>query len=102
MDITNKLIQQVKNEGQGYEFYPTTKEIINRITKDLDSATHSKILDIGCGNGNFLNSLNEKKYIKYGIEKSQILINSLPDDIFIVGTDFMFQKIRKQKYIFVK
>lgn len=93
----NKLVQNLKQNNEDYEFYPTTKEIINKILNDLEGTNHKKVLDIGCGNGNFLNSLDSKKYTKYGIEKSQILINSLPEDIFILGTDFMFQNLIDKK-----
>ncbi len=124
--MINALINQIKEEGQDFEFYPTTKEIVEVIYNDLaDKSWNSRakysVLDIGCGNGGFFDKfaairaevrahntsiglgayeetrddalrarMRPKADIadKYGIEKSDILIQNLPDNVIIVGTDF--------------
>lgn len=96
----NNLIQEIKNNNQDYEFYPTTQEIIKDLEYDLTSVgSHLSVMDVGAGNGNLFKVLDslikkdqfghkEKSYKKYAIEKSQILINNMDSDIFVVGTDF--------------
>lgn len=91
------LIETLKENNQDFEFYPTTKEIVEKIYYDLAKNIYREesfsCLDIGSGNGNFFNKFNEIKgkasiYGKYAIEKSEILISKMPADIVIVGTDF--------------
>ena len=93
-----KIVKQLKESAQDFEFYPTTsamaRVIFNHI-KDSDS-----VLDIGCGNGNIFNKFQsfyqkdqsgrfiKKIGRKYGIEKSTILINECPKDVIILGTNF--------------
>lgn len=89
------LIENLKQNDQDFEFYPTTKPMIELIYKDLiclNAASYS-ILDIGCGNGNFFTKfaeIGDKVQInkKFAIEKSEILISNMPADVIIVGTDF--------------
>ena len=110
------LIEELKQNNQLFEFYPTTKEMIRPIYARLDSKTD--ILDIGCGTCNlrkFIKEFDEEKNQKYlndidlynkklierypdspntwhgkyfVIEKSQILINKLDKDVIVLGTDF--------------
>lgn len=86
----NKLITEIKENGQDFEFYPTSSEIIDIIKADIKEESREQIfksiLDCGAGNGQTLNQLTQGK--KYAIEKSQILISNMPANIFIVGTDF--------------
>ena len=57
------LINQLEDNNQSWEFYPTTKEIIQVIYNDLGKKTrygkYYSVLDIGCGNGNFFNKFQE-------------------------------------------
>lgn len=46
----NQLILDLKNNNEDYEFYPTSKEMLDLIYPYIEN---SKILDIGCGNCNF-------------------------------------------------
>lgn len=120
-----KLIDELKQNDQDFELYPTTDEIILELYHDIikNSDYHSSILDIGAGTGKVLNKLNElvKKnkenakllnkrelsyehsrlldnldhfgFTKYAIEKSDILIKNMPEDISIIGTDFDTQSL---------
>jgi hypothetical protein len=67
---TSKLLKEVKAQGQDYEWYPTTKEIINAMYWDLVEKKHDEsnyrsyginktILDIGAGNGKLLSTFKE-------------------------------------------
>ena len=136
-----KIVNQLKQAGQDFEWYPTTREIIEAMYWDIKS--HNKnyfyndgrvdnsrklfkheyssisLLDIGAGNCKAYNTINEiskENYIamenpiengkeiyisdqerrseqlginKYMvIEKSQILINTMPREALVVGVDF--------------
>ncbi len=106
---TNQLINKIKEKKQDFEWYPTTFEQVNAIAKwlSIKEGGIRSILDIGCGNGGFFEKLDRtdyfktdeykdknynsklyKNYSKYGIEKSFILAEQLPDDVIILGTDF--------------
>lgn len=108
------LIEQLKDAGQDFEFYPTTKEMIRTIFEHRrhpysDGSGYSvddfgNVLDIGCGTCNFkrfVDDLNEplkspdghrdkcvtiSQY--YVMEKSRILIDRLPADAIVLGVDF--------------
>ena len=91
----NALIENLKNNGQDFEWYPTTEEILKVFFKDYGSGS---ILDIGAGNGGVYTQLKKISNGKWGssfyaIEKSQILISQMPADIFVVGTDFHQQTL---------
>lgn len=108
----NSLIKQIKEANQDFEFYPTTAVIAQTIYRHLDS--HSSVLDIGAGNGNFFRLIEEidgrykecagdegryssKMGSKYAIEKSKILIDNMDEDIALVGTDFLKQTLIDKK-----
>lgn len=103
---TQNLITQIKEAGQDFEFYPTTREIVQRVWRGIGrDSRHYNVLDIGAGNGNFFRLLDEclhnkqcedcykPSFTKYAIEKSQILISNLPADVFVIGTDFKQQTL---------
>lgn len=46
----NALINELKENNQDFEFYPTTKEMLKVIAPHMDNET---VLDIGCGTCNF-------------------------------------------------
>ena len=52
----NQLIFDLKENNEDFEFYPSTKEMIEVIYNDADDS--SEWLDIGCGTCNF------KKYFE--------------------------------------
>lgn len=125
------LVSQLKQNGQDFEWYPTTREIIEAMYWDLigkrvgeeelrASGKRFSLLDIGAGNCKLLTTikdiseeqplLNEyyirdtdskqkrcdyerfanrifiNKYLV--IEKSQILLDNMPSEAIVVGTDF--------------
>lgn len=104
MNSTNELLTRVKEAEQDYEWYPTTREILSVVAKDigfeLTGQREFSVLDIGAGNGSALYileellKLNEYTHMnKYAIEKSRVLIEALPSDIFVIGTDFHQQTL---------
>jgi len=102
------VVENLKSAGQDYEFYPTTDEIIislhDRLKSDLSDYEYS-ILDCGAGHGKVLDRLEQlgqddadrdramKVTSKYAIEKSEMLIGALSNDVYIVGTDFYQQTL---------
>jgi SAM-dependent methyltransferase len=61
--MVTKLVKQLKENDQDFEFYPTTKEIVETIYRDLGVKDRNRncydVLDIGCGNGNFFTKMSE-------------------------------------------
>lgn len=95
------LIKRIAENGQDFEFYPTTEEIISAVVRDIErneeeNYSHfSSVLDIGAGNGKVLLALRERAKLTdlHAIEKSKILCEQLPADILIIGTDFAEQSL---------
>jgi hypothetical protein len=85
------LLDNLKENNQDFEFYPTTQKMVDIIKENVD-LRHSYILDIGAGNGNFFTKLN-LSCAKFAIEKSQILIDAMPNDIIVIGSDFHEQTL---------
>ena len=85
---TRQIVSELKEAGQDFEFYPTTREMMEVVFNYISD--WGEILDIGCGNGGFKRFLEAKgkNVTYYGIEKSEILLNQLPADVYILGTDF--------------
>lgn len=87
----------VKGSNEDFEWYPSTPEIIAAVVADLAEKSYTDnnglpkctVLDCGAGDGRVLSQLTSGQ--KYAIEKSPTLIQSLPEDIFVVGTDFHAQ-----------
>ncbi|MDA3856215.1 MAG: DUF4942 domain-containing protein [Candidatus Woesearchaeota archaeon] len=115
MNNFNKTLAEVKEANEDFEFYPTDPKMLDVICKEIikeesHKSSNLSILDIGAGNGSSLNSIKEKIDGKYGtyqndyisstlyaIEKSQVLINSMDKDLFIIGTDFYQQTFIDKK-----
>lgn len=109
MMSTQALVQDLKKNSQDWEWYPTSERMIDTIVKNLAddfSYTPFSLLDIGAGDGRVLTWIDKKVEEvsavnqnrcsvtdKYAIEKSPILIQQMPEDICIVGTDFVEQTI---------
>lgn len=105
---TSRLLTQIKANNEDNEWYPTTNEMINIIKRDLEDVYNissrsrdgiekeekrifKSALDIGAGDGRVLKAITHGK--KYAIEKSKILQQAMPADIFIIGTDFDTQTL---------
>ena len=87
-----KIVEELKENQQDFEFYPTTQEIIDKVNQSIEG---SSILDIGCGDGATLMKL--KPMQKFGIEKSQILLDLASPDIITIGRDFYKQNLIDKK-----
>jgi len=91
------LVNNLEQNGQSWEFYPTTDEIIFSLAGKI--GTHSKLsmLEVGAGNGKVFRRLEQYnpnlEIEKFAIEKSEILIAQLPADVVILGTDFWNQSL---------
>lgn len=91
---TNLLVEKLKDNNEDFEFYPTTKSMIETIYHSMDNP--KSILDIGCGTCNFLKHIDDiekdKEYKTifnyFVIEKSKILIDMLDKRAMVLGTDF--------------
>lgn len=106
---TTALVKELKQSDQDHEWYPTTREILIAVHKDIPSIRNNSIgiMDIGAGDGNLFKVLDQlenmrkeddrRYYKKYAIEKSMILIDQMSADIFIVGTEFHEQSLIDKK-----
>lgn len=109
MKSVNMLVKELKENNENWEWYPTTVEIVRAFAFYLKSYEHVRsdygyvgsVLDIGCGNGGFFQKLCAdeafKNIDKYGIEKSIILSEQLPEDVVLLGTDFNQQTLIDKK-----
>lgn len=88
---THQLVQTLKDNGEDFEFYPSTPEIIAACLSNIPE--HCSVLDIGAGRGDVLEGLRPKAEKLFAIEKSQTLLAELANDIFVVGTDFHRQTL---------
>ena len=101
---TAHALAELNATGQDFEWYPTTNEIISAFHKHANQRRPESLLDIGAGNGKVLerfkelNSRNPEYRDNYhteyfAIEKARPLLDSLPIDIGILGTDFWEQSL---------
>ncbi len=111
---TIKIVNECKSQGQDFEFYPTTDEILSclvdyfnkqEIDYQKDGIRIDSILDLGAGDGRVLeylekhiNQVNKwhneilKPRMLYAMEKSQPLIKVLSSpskNITLLGTDIL-------------
>lgn len=106
---TKALLRKVKEANQDFEWYPTKQDMIDVIGKKLSSLYSREafsLLDIGAGDGRVFGMIEEalenyehgpSLHNKYAIEKSPRLIQAMPDDICIIGTDFTEQTLIDKK-----
>ena len=116
------LLDKLKENNQDFEFYPTNSRMIATICNYFGRQLKDKtILDIGAGNGNFFTKLDseikkvmniaiqngaDKRDInfnihKFAIEKSEILIEQMPNDITIIGADFQQQTLIDKDFDYI-
>lgn len=96
----NAVLKAVQSAGEDYEWYPTTQRMIDIVHKDMltryDPYDRNKkvtvpTLDIGAGDGRVVSQLTQGD--RYAIEKSQTLVQNMPADVFVIGTDFHQQTL---------
>lgn len=112
MGNTLQRVNELKDAGEDFEWYPTTDEMIYAIFhnsgKEFDS-----VLDVGAGDGRVLVKLDQlcfnevtkngedyeraSMFKKYAIEKSSVHLLNMPADIAVVGTDFMYNTLIDKK-----
>lgn len=89
---TRDLITELKENNQDFEFYPTSKQMVDVIYSHCERMYPQprSFLDIGCGTCNFQKYMNESGYKLqyYVMEKSKILLDRLPKETIVLGTDF--------------
>ena len=98
-----QMVKSIKEADQDFEWYPTTTEIIDTVKANMhehfyiraDEKCRVSLLDIGAGDGRVLMQLTEGD--RYAIEKSMPLIEAMPKDVLILGTDFHQQTIIDKK-----
>ena len=61
------LVENLKNVGEDFEFYPTSKEMIQCIFNNTNDSTID-VLDIGCGTCNFKKFYEELSQEKYATD----------------------------------
>lgn len=102
-----KLVEQLKQAEEDFEWYPTTGEIIGKLCRCIgilrknehdhwEGGSHrSSFMDIGAGNGKVLKAVKELCGLNqlYAIEKSSILCRQIPEEVLIVGTVFEEQSL---------
>jgi hypothetical protein len=100
---TSQLVKAMKENDCDFEFYPTTPEILACVEKDIrnlfsvreDEKVTESVLDVGAGDGRALIALTTGP--KYAIEKSKVLLDALPKDVFVIGTDMYQQTLIDKK-----
>jgi len=101
---TVQALAELGATGQDFEWYPTTNEIISAFHKHANQRRPESLLDIGAGNGKVLNRFKELNirdpedrdnyHTEYfAIEKARPLLDMLPIDVGILGTDFWEQSL---------
>lgn len=95
---TNHLVRTLKQNGEDFEFYPTTNAMIQVIADDLknkayrrNESQYQSILEIGAGDCRVSKSLKEFECVSqiYVIEKVVTHIKNLPPMATLVGTEFL-------------
>jgi hypothetical protein len=109
MSNVHAVITELKANGQDFEWYPTTQEMINVVSEDLstilkthdfhDAYNHDiRLLDVGAGDGRVLTSLKQSLSVViserqsiglFAIEKASVHTNLYRNkDIVLLGTEF--------------
>ncbi|MBY0498869.1 MAG: DUF4942 domain-containing protein [Nitrosomonas sp.] len=103
---TAHALAELGATGQDFEWYPTTNEIIDSFFDHASRFELDSLLDVGAGDGKVLKRFKEKhlsvpiyeyetrrQVDYYAIEKARPLLDSLPIDVGILGTDFWEQSL---------
>ena len=89
--MSKTIVAKLKEEQEDFEWYPTTNAMLSVVKTDIlmrlgDNGLN--ILDCGAGDGRALRRISSDKDDLYAIEKSKVLIDLMPSDIFIISTEF--------------
>jgi predicted RNA methylase/ferredoxin-fold anticodon binding domain-containing protein len=94
---TVALVSDLKAAGQDFEWYPTTRRMVDAVIRDIKSQDDrvSSVLDIGAGDGRVLTQMAETFDTAklYSIERSTVLQQRQPDVIIPVGAEFYEQDL---------
>lgn len=92
---TRELVEQLKATDQDFEWYPTTRRMIDVVDRCMGRDNVKSILDIGAGDGRVLGWLSEGRTHAqlYAIEKSELLLSKQPEHVIPVGTEFWEQDL---------
>lgn len=104
---TLSIVQDLKDAGQDFEFYPTTKDQIDIIARDIRNIRKAydfsrqyseplKVVDIGAGDGRVLKAIetsfsqdDDIKISSFAVEKAQIHTSTYREkNITLLGTEF--------------
>ena len=88
----NLLLEELKQKNEDFELYPSSEEMIRVVWESCKNKYDvSSFLDIGCGTCNFWkywNKFGEKSIRYYVMEKSSVLLQQIPKEAIVLGTDF--------------
>ncbi|MCI7484334.1 MAG: DUF4942 domain-containing protein [Helicobacter sp.] len=90
-----ELINNLKKQEEDFEWYPTTDSMIETI-KERFKKVRADILDIGAGDGRVLKAFGGSNL--FAIEKSQLLVNTMPKDVLVVGSDFYSTSLIEKRF----
>ncbi len=97
MQRTMALVGELRNAGEDFEWYPTTRRMVEKVSYDMRAHCDrcASILDIGAGDGRVLKWLAEAVDAPklFSIEKATILQQQQPDEIIPVGAEFFEQDL---------
>tara|TARA_A100001035_G_C27787074_1_gene505020 strand:- start:4485 stop:5180 length:696 start_codon:yes stop_codon:yes gene_type:complete len=89
-DKVNKIEPEAKNEylnvnygNKPFSNYPD--KLIKYLIKETGVENNGRLLDLGCGRGEFLNSFIKSGFEGYGIDQSDIAKKHCPDAKIVVG-----------------
>lgn len=98
MNNVSNTVNVLKDAYIDQEYYPTSEESLEIIKADLlktinpsSDIISCSILDCGAADGAALTYLTEGS--KYGIEIAEPLVNKMPENIFLVGSNFLEQTL---------
>lgn len=107
MDTTSTTLRAIQAAGEDFEWYPTTRRMIEWVARHASGLRPASILDIGAGDGRVLLGLAELCATPgddrgrdahavrelFAIEKSPVLAQRWPEEITPLGSDLFEQNL---------
>lgn len=110
---TRQRVEDLKESGEDFEWYPTTNKIVRQVANDIrrvrdDEYRYDRsrldVMDIGAGDGRVLIGIKEELHDEewsrsvdvdnlFAIEISTVHLTNMPKEIVILGTDFREQTL---------